>query len=94
MAQRNILERLTQHLDLPGEPIPGQSLVEIAGDNRVLIENHHGMIQYSGEKIGVKTSFGSILVCGRNMELCTMSRDQLVIKGCIDSICLYRRRNP
>lgn len=92
--EQAFLERLAQHMDLPGEAVPGQSIVEILGDSRVLIEKHRGMFLYSCEKIGVKVSFGSIMICGRNLELCTMSRDQLIITGCIDGISLCRRRNP
>ena len=35
--ERNILQWLAEGADLAGEPLPGQSLVEISGDCRVLI---------------------------------------------------------
>ena len=37
--------------DLPGEPLPGQSLLELTGDRQVLIENHRGVTQYSREQV-------------------------------------------
>lgn len=78
--------------DLPGEPLPGQSLLELTGDRQVLIENHRGVTQYSRERIGVKVNYGELLVCGRGLELARMSQGQLVVSGAVDSIQLCRRR--
>lgn len=88
---RRILDWLADNTDLPGEAIPGQSIVEIAADRRVLIENHKGVVQYSGTRIGVKVSFGQIVVCGCGLELVHMSGEQVVISGRIDEITLVRR---
>jgi len=83
--------KLTDNSDLTGAVIPGQSIVEISGDRRVLIENHYGVSQYSQEKIGVKVKFGYVCVCGCGLELVRMTKEQLVIAGRIDSVNLIRR---
>lgn len=90
-GNRKMLQRMTERLDLPAEPIPGQPLVEIAGDNRVLIENHYGVCEYSLERIGIKVKFGAVVVCGAGLKLRRMSKEQLVISGRIDSIAVRRR---
>lgn len=84
-------ERLADSAYLTVSVIPGQPIVEIAGERRVLIENHYGVSQYSREKIGVKVKFGLICVCGCGLELVRMTREQLVIAGRIDSVSLIRR---
>ena len=84
--------RLAQQMDLWGEPMPGIPIVELAGDNRVLIERHKGIVEYGPCTIGVKVSYGQISVCGSNLELICITREQLVIAGCIDHIQVYRRR--
>lgn len=81
----------TEGADLPGEPNPMQPLVELAGDRRVLIENHRGVTQYGREKICVKVKFGQVAVCGCGLELARMTKEQLVISGRIDSVSLIRR---
>lgn len=81
------LNRLT---DL-GEPLPELPIVELAGDNRVLIENHRGIVQYTGERIGVRVKYGLLLVCGCRLHLACMTRERLVISGRIDGIHLERR---
>ena len=86
-----LIEKLAQNADLMGEPFPGQPLVEIAGDRRVLIEHHQGVREYSRERIGVKVKYGLVLICGSCLELTRMTREQLVISGRIDGISLIRR---
>ncbi len=85
------LEQLTQSADMSGECLPGQSLLELLGDNRVLIERHRGVQEYSRERIGIKMRYGQVVVCGCGLEMIHMTRDQLVIRGRIDCITLHRR---
>lgn len=89
MGKRDLWDRL----DLPGESLPGQVVVEISGENRVLIEHHCGVREYSRERIGVKVKYGMLQVCGSCLELRCMTREQLVISGKIDCIVLKRRNS-
>lgn len=88
---RFFLERLAEDTDLTMETIPGQPIVELAGDRRVLIENHQGVKAYGREKILVKVKYGYVCVCGCGLELIRMTREQLVVRGRIDSVTLQRR---
>ena len=90
-CDRNWMERLTEGMDLPGEPLPGQPLAELAGDRRLLIEHHRGVSQYSREQICIKVSYGQLQVCGNCLELSRMTAQQLVITGQIRQITLLRR---
>lgn len=85
------MERLADGMDLVGEPLPGQPLVELAGDRRVLIEHHKGVVQYCREKICVRVCYGMVCVCGAGLELSRMTGEQLVISGRIDQIMLTRK---
>lgn len=86
------LNRLAEGADLAEEPLPGQPVIEIAGDRRVLIENHFGVKEYSRERIGVTVAFGQVNICGSCLELRHMTKVQLVISGRIDAVSLCRRR--
>lgn len=88
---RNWLERLSDSADLPDEHPPGLPLVELAGDRRVLIEHHKGVIQYGTEQICVKVKYGTVTIVGMGLELMRMTREQLVICGQIHSVTLCRR---
>lgn len=92
MVNKNtgILDRLALSADLPGESIPGQALIEILGDKRVLIENHCGVTKYSETAICIKVKFGQIQVSGCGLHLMKMTKQQAIICGRIDAVSLFR----
>lgn len=89
--RRHLVQRLADGADLYTEPLPGVPIVEVAGDRRVLIERHRGVTEYSTERIRVRLGFGAVCICGNDLELTQMTRQQLVITGRIDSVQLQRR---
>ena len=90
---RKFLDNRMTRIPLNTEEVPGQPIVEIAGDRRVLIECHRGVLAYSRERIQVGVCYGSLCVCGCGLEMVHMSREKLIIYGTIDSISLQRRRS-
>ena len=92
MERRGWADRIACAADLQEEAIPGQTVVELFGDRRILIEHHQGVTEYGRQKIQVRVRYGAICICGSGLELARMRSDQLVITGCIDSVQLFRRR--
>lgn len=88
---KDILRKLTREGELQEQPLPGLPIVELAGNRRVLIENHRGVREYSRERIGVKVKTGLVVVCGQGLELSRMTRQQLVIQGTIEGVRLEGR---
>ncbi len=87
-GSKNIISKViaTAALDATLEPhIP---IVEIAGNNHMLIENHISVIGYTSEIVSVKVNFGCIHVSGNNLIISKLTNEQLVIRGCIESIVL------
>ena len=72
-----------------GETLSRLPLVEIAGNKRVLVENHMGIVKYGAEEIGVKVRHGTICVKGSHLEIACISKDKLVICGQIEGIRFY-----
>jgi sporulation protein YqfC len=90
MKKERIGQRIALVADLPDATVPALPLIEIAGESRVLIENHFGVTQYSRETICVKVKFGQVCVDGFALELARMTKGQLVVTGRIDRVCLLR----
>jgi len=88
--ENSVFQKLYRSADLPDEPIPGLPLLELAGDQRVLIERHSGVTEYGRERIVVKVKFGSICILGNCLELQRMTKSQLIICGRINGIQLCR----
>lgn len=91
MRRSNLVHHLTERADLPGESLPSQTILEVYGDDRVLIENHQGVTEYSDQQIGVRVHYGSVSVSGSGLHLCRITGCQLVIAGRIDEVKLVRR---
>ena len=85
-----LMEHIINATDLQGATIPGLPLIELAGDRRVLMENHNGVTEYGKERICVKVKFGQVCICGKELCLAKMTKSQLIICGRIDSVELYR----
>lgn len=64
---------------------------EIVGKNRLLIENHYGILGYSMCCIHVRTEYGSIQIHGNNLCFDFMSKTRLLIKGDITEMKLIGR---
>lgn len=92
MKNGSILRRLTERAGLPAESLPGVPLLELSGDDRILIENHECVIGYSDKEIEVRTKFGLYKISGDAMVLACVQKEQLVIHGKVDSILLIRGR--
>lgn len=90
--RRNLLRKLTVESELNTLPLPGIPLVELAGDERVLVEYHQGITEYSDERICVLVKYGYICVCGKGLALSSMTSQQLVITGKINSVSILRGR--
>ena len=74
-----------------GESLPGIPVVEIAGDRRVLIERHEGVIEYGTELIRIRVQYGVVCIGGCDLQLKQMTKQQLVVSGRIDTIQIQRR---
>ena len=92
MKQRNWMQRIADSVDLSNQPLPGQTIVEVYGQKRVLIERHMGVTEYSRERIRIKVSYGAVCVCGEALELTRMRAEQLIITGDILGVSLIGGR--
>ena len=88
---RSIWEQMIEHTVQDTENCLADTIVEIAGERRVLVENHRGVAAYSQEKILVKVKYGSLCICGCNLQMHHMTKDQLVVFGKIHNVSLHRR---
>lgn len=86
-----LLRKIADVADLETEPLPGEPVIEIGGTQRLLIEQHQGVLQYSQENIVVKVHFGTVHVIGKDLEIEHMTRDRLLIGGTLTGVELIRR---
>lgn len=91
MKFRRNLRPPMENRTIDPDVFPVLPIVELAGNSRVLIENHFGVTAYCLSQVNVKMKYGQVQVCGSSLMLEHMSRAKLVITGRIDGITLIRR---
>lgn len=64
-----------------GNALHPRTLAEVYGMDRLLVEQHRGIIGYSTVCIRIAATYGTLSVEGEDLRLCCMSRSQLVIRG-------------
>jgi len=94
LRSKDLLQKIAERLEFGNEALPGTPVVEIMGSDRVLIENHRGVQQFSTERITVCMRYGLLCVCGNCMELKQMSESKLVIYGQIEQVLLLKGATP
>ena len=85
------MRRIVDHAELMDEILPGQTVIELLGEGRVLIEGHGGILAYSDEEVCAKVGYGVAKTVGCNLELTYMDNYKLMITGDITAVHLIRR---
>ncbi len=81
MAERNVILRLADRMDIPQEAASGAPRIVISGSSRVRIEGHRGLLEYSRERVAAAGAGCRVLIKGEDLGLEAMSGRDLVVTG-------------
>lgn len=81
-------EKASGALDLPGEVLADLPRVEIVGGQRVVVENHKGLLSYTENEIRVGGRHISLVIRGDALLLETMTTWTLSVTGRIFGVDL------
>ena len=88
MKGDRLFRDLTERAGLHTESFPGITLLELSGDDRVLVENHRRVMGYTPQCILLRTNFGKTKIEGEHLVIASMERGQLLIRGRVRSVLL------
>lgn len=83
---KTILSEAAELFDLPADVVAGLPHIEAVGDRHFYMEHHRGILSYSGEEIDINGETGIVRIFGRDLELTSMTGDQLRIQGSISRL--------
>ena len=89
MKKKNI-RRLDRFLVMPQEIYTNNPKVTINGFEEILIENYKGILEYEEFLVRINTYLGIININGYNLNLETMTNDDIRVTGKVESIDLER----
>ena len=84
--EKGVLAGAAELFDLPADMVAGLPHVEVVGSGHFYLENHHGILSYSGEEIDINGEGVVIRVFGSGLELVSMTGDALRIRGAIQRV--------
>lgn len=78
---KSVLSGAAELFDLPVDLVTGLPHVEVLGNQQFYMENHRGIISYSGEEIAISGSGMIVRVKGKGLVLVSMTAEALRIQG-------------
>ena len=79
-------ELLSEKLDIPADISVGAAKLSIFGKNRVLIENHKGILHYSENEILLNAKGMTVRILGDGIAISAMDKKDMLITGRILSV--------
>ena len=79
-------EKIASALSLPGEIILDLPFVSMLGKNEVSVENYKNILEFTDEKIRIKTSSGILIIAGRKLYIKRITSENILISGAIGNI--------
>ena len=80
--------RVSALLDIPLEGISREYCITLNGHREAIISGCTGVLLYSSEQISLRCTGGDVSVCGRNLVICSLIRDQITVHGEIGTVGL------
>ena len=80
------MSKFTKLFEIPDEVVSDVPKVTVVNFDRILIENYKCILEYQDIFIRIYMCNGVIDISGLNLELNEMTKDDLIIRGTIESI--------
>ena len=81
-----VLDSVAELFDLPADVVAGLPHIEVVGNQEFFMEQHRGILSYSGEEIAINGENLIIRVRGEGLALVSMTGEALRIKGSISQV--------
>lgn len=84
--KKKIKEKVSELLELPREVVLDVPKLVFIGNNDLTIENYKGIIEYNDKVIRINTSTSMIKLTGQNLEIKTITAEEILIGGNISTL--------
>ena len=84
------LKKIDDILEMPKEVYSNEPKITILGFEEIVIENYKGILEYEDFYVRINTYIGIVNINGFNLNLETMTNDDIRVTGKIESIDIER----
>lgn len=89
MKKRN-MRKIDKILEIPKEVCSNVPKFTITGFEEIVVENYKGILEYEDFFVRINTYIGIVNINGYNLNLQTMTNDDIKVNGKIESIDIER----
>ena len=75
------LERFAEATEIPKDIFSGCSKLTTYSDNQIIVENYKGIMEYTDEKIRIKTGGKILYISGTALTICAITESDILIEG-------------
>jgi len=88
-SKKALTRRITTTFELPLDIMLDLPSINMTGDEKLVISNHKGIVEYIKEQVRVKTSMGIVKVRGSGLVIKEISNENIVIEGKINTVVMH-----
>lgn len=79
-------ERFADVMEMPKDILSECSKITTYGDNQIIIENYKGILEYTNEKIRIKTGGRILCISGASLSICAITECDILIEGKFNNV--------
>lgn len=84
--RKKLRHTLADMLEIPGEVALDLPKIILVGNVQAFIENHRGIVEYTGERVRVTVSYGEVCVRGQGLVIRNILPDEICVEGQIEGL--------
>lgn len=84
--KKKISEAVADAWGVPKDVMMNIPRFTVSGDREIYIENHKGIVRYTGEEIVISTPMGEVVIRGRNLVISCIRREDVFVTGIFSGI--------
>lgn len=84
--------RLINFFELPSDVLLDLPRLVMSGNEKLVIENHRGLLEYTNETVRVYTACGEICIIGEDLNLVSIEQEEIWLEGRISRVELPKWR--
>jgi sporulation protein YqfC len=73
--------KIADLLELPSDVLLDLPRLVLMGNQRLFLENHRGIIEYTNEVVRIDTPVGEVKATGKNLNLLLITKEEIMLEG-------------
>lgn len=87
---REQIRQAVTEMDVPAYAFMDVPRIEMTGSGRLLMERHHGIVEYGEQRIRIAARGMTVCITGRRLQLQAMTHGEISVTGDIEAVQLNK----